>query len=115
MLGVVIDCEDPARLAGFWSSLVGGEIDARSASADWVALVDVAGLGYLGFQRVLEPKSVKNRLHLDHIVDKLDAAVEHAVELGASTIGPECEEPTNRFQVMHDPEGNEFCLVQLLR
>ncbi|MGA1542796.1 MAG: VOC family protein, partial [Ilumatobacteraceae bacterium] len=38
VLAVTIDCHDPARLAEFWRDLVGGEIDARTVSDDWVAL-----------------------------------------------------------------------------
>jgi hypothetical protein len=114
VFGVVIDCEDPGRLASFWQSLVGGVIDSRTDSPDWKQIRIAVGLEYLAFQRVPERKGGKNRIHLDYLVDDLDKAIRHAIELGATTEGSTYQELTNRFQVMHDPEDNEFCLVQQL-
>jgi predicted enzyme related to lactoylglutathione lyase len=114
MFGVVVDCEDPSRLASFWQSLVGGVIDSRADSADWKQIHIAAGLTYLAFQRVPERKGGKNRVHLDYLVDDLDEAIRRAIELGATTEGSTYQELTNRFQVMRDPEDNEFCLVQQL-
>jgi predicted enzyme related to lactoylglutathione lyase len=114
VLTVVVDCHDPHRLAAFWQALAGGEVNERTASPDWLTLEGVAGIGLLSFQRVPEPKTVKNRLHLDVIVDDLHDARRTAAELGATVVGSVVEEPTNRFQVMNDPEGNEFCLVKPL-
>jgi predicted enzyme related to lactoylglutathione lyase len=114
MLAVVIDCEDPSRLAGFWHRSVGGVINTETASPGWVEIEGIAGLGYLAFQRVPEPKRIKNRVHLDYLVDDLDAMTTIAIEGGAVVVGEVVEEQTNRFQVMRDPEGNEFCLVSVL-
>ena len=69
------------------------------------------GLGYLAFQRVPEGKSVKNRLHLDLDTDDIERSVEFVVARGARSIGSLVEEDTNWFQVMADPEGNEFCFI----
>lgn len=65
----------------------------------------------MGFQRVPEPKSTKNRVHLDVDVDDLAVSTELAVALGAIKIGRIVSEPPGGFQVMLDLEGNEFCLV----
>jgi predicted enzyme related to lactoylglutathione lyase len=110
-LAIVIDCHDPAELAGFWKEMLGGSIEPRTQSPEWVALNDVPGLGILAFQRVPEAKTIKNRLHIDVDVTDIASSVEAAVALGAVTVGDVVEEPTNRFQVMRDPEGNEFCFV----
>ena len=110
-LAVVIDCKDPNSLSDFWQSLLGGEKDPRTESTEWVALSEVPGLGYLGFQKVPELKTVKNRVHLDIDVEAIDDAVTRAVSLGASVVGKVVEEVTNFFQVMTDPEGNEFCFI----
>jgi predicted enzyme related to lactoylglutathione lyase len=110
-LAVVIDCHDPAELAGFWKEMLGGSVEPRTQSPEWVALNDVPGLGILAFQRVPEGKTIKNRLHIDVDVTDIASSVEAAVALGAVTVGDVVEEPTNRFQVMRDPEGNEFCFV----
>jgi hypothetical protein len=92
----------------------GGVIDGRNRSAEWVAIEGVPGLAYLAFQRVPEPKLVKNRVHLDISVGDLESAIQTAIGRGAVAVGSVVEEQTNRFQVMHDPEGNEFCFVMHL-
>jgi predicted enzyme related to lactoylglutathione lyase len=70
-------------------------------------------------QRGPEPKSGKNRLHLDLHHDDGPAEVERLVALGASRVGAVNTEylelDGTRFQVMADPEGNEFCVVWRLR
>lgn len=111
VLAVTFDCADPAGLAGFWMGIVGGEIDLRTVADDWVALRDVPGIGNVGFQKVPEGKSAKNRVHLDVEVDSIDVAAVAAVRAGARMQGGTVAESTGWFQVMLDPEGNEFCLI----
>lgn len=110
-LAAVIDCSDPIILSKFWQSMLGGEIDPRTQNAEWVALSGVPGLGYLGFQKVPEAKMVKNRVHLDIDVESIDEAIKTAVAINAKVVGKVVEEQTNFFQVMLDPEGNEFCFI----
>lgn len=111
---VVTDCRDPAGLARFWQGLLGGTVATRTESPEWVALENVPGVGILAFQRVPEPKAAKNRLHIDVEVTDIVRSVASAVALGATAIGEVVEDSISRFQVMHDPEGNEFCLVMRL-
>ena len=106
-LGVVFDCYDPDALSAFWQSLLGGEVDPRTKTATWIGLGPIEGYGWLGFQKVPEGKSVKNRVHLDLDVDDLEVAVSRARELGAKSVGGAVEEQTNWFQVMVDIEDNE--------
>lgn len=71
-----------------------------------------AGLGRrLLFQRVPEPKTVKNRLHPDLHAGpgQRDAEVERLVALGASVLRS-VDEPGGSWKVLLDPEGNEFCV-----
>ncbi|WP_149183084.1 VOC family protein [Streptomyces sp. TRM49041] len=72
-----------------------------------------AGLGRrLLFQRVPEPKTTKNRLHVDlHAGADLDreGEVVRLEALGASVLR-HVDEPGGRWTVMTDPEGNEFCV-----
>ncbi|MFF8288424.1 VOC family protein [Streptomyces sp. NPDC016309] len=70
------------------------------------------GLGRrLLFQRVPEPKTGKNRLHLDvHAAPgRRDAEVSRLEALGASVLR-HVKEPGGEWTVMADPEGNEFCV-----
>lgn len=66
----------------------------------------------LAFQRVPEPKQVKNRLHLDvQVVDAVDACA-RAIVLGAQPTGQQqLDDAGNGYVVLRDPEGNEFCFV----
>jgi len=105
---VVVDCHDPMRLAEFWQRLLGGYF-VRSGS-DWVQLEPPAGVT-IAFQRVPEPKSVKNRLHLDIDVRDLDQSIAAAESYGAARVGDVITDELAAFQTMTDPEGNEFCLV----
>lgn len=110
-IAVVTDCLDPAGLARFWQELLGGTIATNTESPEWVALENVPGVGFLAFQRVPERKEVKNRLHIDVEVTDIVSGVAAAKALGAVAIGEVVEDSISRFQVMHDPEGNEFCFV----
>ncbi|CAD5957784.1 VOC family protein [Streptomyces cyaneofuscatus] len=70
------------------------------------------GLGRrLLFQRVPEPKTVKNRLHIDvHTAPgERDAQAERLVALGARILRA-VDEPGGSWLVLSDPEGNEFCV-----
>jgi hypothetical protein len=70
------------------------------------------------FQRVPEPKSVKNRVHLDLAapvagsrdrVGEIDAFAERLTALGAHRLRA-VKQDARYFVVMADPEGNEFCV-----
>ncbi|MDN3359974.1 VOC family protein [Actinomadura sp. DC4] len=79
---------------------------------DPVQEVTGTGLGRrLLFQQVPEPKTVKNRLHLDLHAgpERRDAEVDRLSDLGA-TVLREVKEPGTEHVVMSDPEGNEFCV-----
>ncbi|MGK5627530.1 VOC family protein [Streptomyces sp. URMC 123] len=105
---LVVDCREPASLVRFWAALLGGTPVDREA--DW-SYVDPPGFRRLAFQRVPEAKTVKNRLHLDLDVEDLTAATERAEELGAIRVGARVTDEQGTFQVLLDPEGNEFCLL----
>lgn len=123
------DAEHPAELLRFWCAVLGYEpeplhpaaraelerigIDPESSGRMFAAAVDPDGVGpRLLAQRVPEGKTAKNRLHLDvriggaHLID---AEVERLVGLGATAHG-RFSEHGSTWQVMTDPEGNEFCV-----
>jgi hypothetical protein len=110
-VGLSIDCADAAALAGFWSEVLGRPVnpgaDAERAAID---ATDPASGPRLSFQRVPEPKSVKNRLHLDLRTDRFEAESERLAGLGATALRS-FERPTIRWTTFTDPEGNEFDLI----
>ena len=105
---VVVDCADPLALAGFWSQVLGGTPELRDP--DWCRL-QAPGSPLIAFQRVPEAKSVKNRLHLDVLVEDIEAATAQAEAIGAIRIGSRHDDVAGSFQVLADPEGNEWCVV----
>ncbi|MFH5210655.1 VOC family protein [Antrihabitans sp. NCIMB 15449] len=106
---VVFDCKEPLLLATFWSTVLGGDPVRRSDS--W-AYVDPPGWTRLAFQRVPEAKAVKNRVHLDVLVDDIGVATSAAITMGAVAVGGVVSDTAGSFQVLLDPEGNEWCVVR---
>jgi predicted enzyme related to lactoylglutathione lyase len=105
IVDVIVDCADPARVAAFWSELLGRPIAGSKGPYVWLERTD--GVGF-GFQRTGEPKRGKNRMHIDIEAPDVGAATQQIEALGGSRI-PGYE--SGGFLVMADPEGNEFCLI----
>jgi predicted enzyme related to lactoylglutathione lyase len=105
-----LDCCDLERTARFWQAAlalhVDGDIDGR-----YIAL---SGHGVsLTLQQVPERKSVKNRMHLDLLVEDLPHEVERLEQLGATRLTPiPRQEFDQTWFVLADPDGNEFCVAQ---
>ena len=133
---ITFDAHDAPALAGWWAALLGYEvedhhdlvtglleqgvvteeqvsrIDGRLGLAGVATAVDPDGVApRLFVQEVPEAKVAKNRLHLDVPIgdEELDAAIERVTGLGASLVEIRSH-PGERWAVMQDPEGNEFCL-----
>ena len=84
---LVIDAVDPERLAPFWCGLLGVSVDTTISDGQFLVLSPGSDGLTVGFQRVPEAKSGKNRLHLDLVVDDLDSAT--ARSAGAGVPPPE--------------------------
>jgi predicted enzyme related to lactoylglutathione lyase len=106
---VVVDCRDPASLVRFWAGVFGTEPIVRTP--DWAYIDAPSAVVRIAFQQVPEAKAVKNRVHLDVEVDDIAGECARVVGLGATAIGDIQRDEQGRFQVLQDPEGNEFCLV----
>jgi hypothetical protein len=122
---IVFDCARPAALARFWAAALDdydvAPYDAeelerlRSIFIDDVeddpsVLVQATpDRPRLWFQRVPEPKRVKNRVHLDLRADNLETELSRLTSLGATVSD---DQPVADLVVMRDPEGNEFCLLR---
>jgi len=86
--------------------------EARVRSDQWATVRDpLPGGVLLAFQRVPEDKSAKNRLHLDIWTTDLRGDIARLVAAGGTTFGGIVDPDDGPFQIMRDPEGNEFCLV----
>ena len=108
---ITIDCADPRGLAEFWSKVLNYEIAYDEDDDEEVAVEPPGGnCPALLFIRVPEPKSGKNRIHLDLNPDDRDAEVRRLEGLGARTIDIGQGDVT--WVVMADPEGNEFCVLR---
>lgn len=115
---LAIDSADPDALAAFWAAALGWR--RTYAEADEVVLEPAQGsredgvVPDLVFLRVPEPKSGKNRLHLDLRPADQDAEVARLLTLGARRAHVGQVEAAVTWVVLADPEGNEFCVLGLL-
>jgi predicted enzyme related to lactoylglutathione lyase len=106
-----IDCADAVALRAFYCEALGYE--AHQVSGPYTSCTP--GPGAVGpkivFQQVPESKSVKNRVHLDLVVDDIEVESKRWSALGATRVSaqPVCE-AGGCWIVMLDPEGNEVCL-----
>ncbi len=135
---VAIDCSSPHELADWWAEALGWTVepqdeafirrmvDTGAASESETtrhrgALVWRAGAAITSpepgrprvlFQEVPEPKTVKNRLHLDVRVgpERQEAEVARLSGLGATELWRGAQGP-HTWVTMADPEGNEFCVA----
>ncbi|MEU3424194.1 VOC family protein [Streptomyces gardneri] len=114
---LVVDCADPARLAVFWSEVLGYVELGREG--DGSIEIGPPGTGFGGPQPTMilspssDPRTGKLRLHLDvNPTDRdQDAELARLLALGArrADVG---QDGTENWQVLADPEGNEFCLLR---
>lgn len=121
---IVVDSPHPASIARFWAAALDDHEIAPYPPAEMdrlrsqgiqdpeddptVLLVPVDHVGpRLWFQRVLEAKVVKNRIHLDLSAADPDAEIARLVGLGARVAAHHGDLVT-----LVDPDGNEFWLLR---
>jgi catechol 2,3-dioxygenase-like lactoylglutathione lyase family enzyme len=106
---VVIDCPDPAALAGFYSRLLGQPITYQSD--DFVVVAASDSSSGLAFQ--LAPgnppptwpdPAVPQQIHLDIMVEDVAASGPRVLALGATKLDGD--------GVYADPAGHPFCLIR---
>ena len=113
---ICIDSTDPAPLSRWWAELLGWRLTYEDD--DEIVLEPPAGSPEDGvapdllFLRVPEPKTVKDRLHIDLRPEDQAAEVARAEALGATRVDIGQGEPT--WVVLADPDGNEFCILRAL-
>lgn len=105
--GIVIDVSDLERSAAFWAELLGVEQGKPRSNGDYLTVGELHSGMRLVLQKVAEPKTQKNRVHLDFRVNQVETAIKRIIELG----GQQVSEPRSGGGVtMADPDGNEFCI-----
>jgi Glyoxalase-like domain len=137
-LQIAVDCARPHELADWWAEALGWQVEPQDeafirrmvdeghASEDQTtrhkgALVWAVGAAIRSpepdrprilFQAVPEPKTVKNRLHLDVRVgaEAQEAEVARLSGMGARELWRGAQGPS-AWVTMADPEGNEFCVT----
>lgn len=109
-IGLVLDSIDPEDLAPFYAGALGYRV--LGGVGNYVMLVDESGdQPNLLIQKVAESKVVKNRMHFDIETPSVEEEVSRLEGLGARRISLDpVEEHGNRWVVMADPQGNEFCV-----
>lgn len=110
---IAIDCNDLEGMTSFWEAMTG--LSRLAGDDSFCILGDREHQGRLKLfmQRVPEPRVGKNRLHLDLYVSNAAAALAEVERLGGAAAGAH-ERDGISWQVATDPEGNEFCLVEVL-
>lgn len=101
--GIGIDCVDPARLATWWRDVLGGTLTHDPRGFSTIEASDDRPFT-LDFDAVPEPKIVKNRMHWDLRSDDVESLREHGAAVLRTPHGDAY------WQVLADPEGNEFCV-----
>ena len=111
---VVLDTPDPAALARFWASLLGGE-PVRWYDG-WYTLEPPPHGQRFSFQRSDTPAQGSG-VHVDVLVDDLASAHDRVLAAGATYLAERWSprpDPDGRpvpWRVYQDPDGHRFCLV----
>jgi catechol 2,3-dioxygenase-like lactoylglutathione lyase family enzyme len=128
LLHTVLDTPQPRELAEFYRQLLGlqyrpgDEPPAGGAAddADWLVLVDSAGVRKLAFQgtgdlpRTTWPRhEVPMQLHVDFTVPslaELQRQRDRATALGAEILLDRTDDPGEPLYVFADPSSHPFCI-----
>ena len=103
LMEIVVDTADPVRIAAWWAEVLGAEHQDHEHGYSYVEAVPGAPFEWLVFVPVPEPKTVKNRIH----VDVTTTDVQRLVDAGARVLRARDDEIS--WTVLADPDGNEFC------
>ncbi len=104
----IIDADDPVSLGSWWRHALGWVIVNDDPEAFEIQ-PEADRLPGLLFVRADEAKVTKNRLHLDFRPDDQTREVDRLLGLGASRV--DTSQGRQKWVVLADPEGNEFCVL----
>ena len=115
---VVLDAPDVSALGAFYQRLLGWPRTSDEDDADWFRIAPEGGGTGLAVQaepdfvRPVWPSDTTHQqmqLHLDLLVDDMDAAAAYAEECGAVLAD---FQPQDDVRVYVDPVGHPFCLFE---
>lgn len=107
LIAVTVDCVDLEGMLTFWSELLSMEGELHEP----FGFIQRPGAVSVWLQRVPEPRTGKNRLHLDLVVEDLPALEQRVQALGGGLDGMH-EWQGFRWRTCTDPEGNLFDVMQ---
>jgi predicted enzyme related to lactoylglutathione lyase len=111
---ITVDSGDAHALARFWAAVLGWNVYFDDDPEVLVApTFPPPGDGpTMLFIPVPEPRTVKNRIHLDVQPKEgtRDEEVERLVGLGASVVEDHRDDKGGGWVWLADPEGNDFCV-----
>ena len=109
---IVIDTYDLPALARFWTQALGWKILSQQEREIVIGTDEKAPVG-MCFMPVTDPKTVKNRVHLDLTTSAQDRDQEigRLLALGARRVDVG-QTGAESWTVLADPEGNEFCVIR---
>lgn len=116
LYSIVVDCTDVAAQGRWWSAALGWPISYEAADEVVVERDggEAAGVPALVFVPVPEPKTAKNRIHLDlasQSPEDQEAVVARLLAAGAVPVAVG-QGPDVPWVVLADPEGNELCVLE---
>lgn len=110
---VTFSSNDPGRLADFWAAVL--NYPERRETPDEVIIAPADWrFPRFTFQRVASPHSGRGRVHVDLTADDMHTEIDRLLGLGAER-SPDIGTVTSddvTWTVLHDPDGNELCVVQ---
>ena len=104
---VVMNCADLETMTAFWCGAL--DLTPNSTSADDDFRVLRGPTVNLSLQVADSPVTARDQMHLDLYTDDKDAEVDRLTALGA-VHRRSSDDPDDDYEVMVDPEGNEFCV-----
>jgi predicted enzyme related to lactoylglutathione lyase len=109
---IVLDAHDLPALARFWTQPLGWKVLSERENEIVTGTDENAPVG-MCFMPVTDPKTVKNRVHLDLTTSAADRdqEIDRLHTLGARQVDIG-QTGAESWTVPADPEGNEFCVVR---
>jgi hypothetical protein len=100
------DADGCLAIARWWAEVLGADASQDESGDCYLENVPGAPFEFIVFGSVPEPKTVKNRVHIDVTTDDVDALVAHGARVvrakGDGGLG---------WTILADPDGNEFCAM----